>query len=92
MQEALPWIHQVAAKISYILCEPFVGLQPGFSIPQEHPNACGTLALLHFAKCLCLVDLDMDISSLHSALLALQTWPSQLHAGGADDIHRQLTS
>lgn len=44
------------------------------------------------ARCLSLLDMDsdVDIQHIHGMLLALQTMPSQLYAGGADDLQRQL--
>ena len=92
MQQALPWIHQVIVKLSCILGERCLGIRPGDSLQQHHKHTCGTLALVHMARRLSLLDMDsdVDIQHIHGMLLALQTMPSQLYAGGADDLQRQL--
>eukprot|EP00435_Cladocopium_sp_Y103_P006978 s3515_g2.t1 len=94
MHRAFPWILQATRKLSLLLGERFLDLQPGLCIPQRHNHICGTLALLHFAQCLSLLDLDLDLGAdvkdLHDWLLTLQWHHSSLYAGGSDDLQRQL--
>jgi hypothetical protein len=92
MHQALPCITQVVHQISQALGDPCLGLQLGHSHPQRHGHTCGTIALLHFAHCLRLLDLDfeVDIALLHDWLLKAQTMPCQIYAGGPEDLQRQL--
>ena len=54
--QAMPWMHQVALTFSMVLQGRFLGMTMGASLTQTRPYTCGTLALMHMATQLRLLD------------------------------------
>eukprot|EP00438_Fugacium_kawagutii_P035740 Skav229334 [mRNA] locus=scaffold2596:57032:62763:+ [translate_table: standard] len=68
----------VAAKLSLALSGRLRTFTQGLSIPQQHPQVCGTVALMNFGHLLHLErdNTDMGILDIHQELLLLQQMES----------------
>eukprot|EP00435_Cladocopium_sp_Y103_P073302 s64_g43.t1 len=92
--QAIPWMHQLTAKLSLILQARSLGLCMGSGLSQHQPHTCGTVALLHLALWLSLLNKvdDAEIVPLHEWLLTQQTSLSAIYAGGPDALQQQLAT
>ena len=92
--QTLPWMFQVTRKLTALLRAEHLGLFVAQGLRQLHPNTCGTIALLHLAQHLQLLEgtSHTEIAELHAWLLSLDFGISYIYGGGPDESQRQLAA
>ena len=93
MSQSFPWCLQLTMKFTHALQLQHLGLTTGLSIAQVQPHTCGTIALLHLAQRLQLLDQvrSDEVLALHNWLLQWQEPGSYLVGGGLPaDYHAKL--
>ena len=92
--QTLPWMFQVTRKLTDLLQAEHLGLFVAQGLRQLHSNTCGTIALLHLAQHLQLLEgtSHTEIAEMHAWLLSLDFGISYIYGGGPDESQRQLAA